>query len=232
MKLNLPKYQCVRFELRAECPVPDGEEQALQSLVAQTSHHEHDPTEPGRTDSVVGIFGSKFLVGGAHIRSLANLGLDRRDDLPWARVWLLNSVEDETLTRPPRSIKPVSLLMQAATTKFAPTAAECSAVFEYNQLEGWTSKLQLPSPVIAQVDPYGITHIEMAEFSNRDDDGVNYRIEVRQDEERGVISHTVRFEQPLDWSRRSLQRLFNHGRTISGRLMMQQGHNHYGTDTH
>ena len=223
MKLNLPNCQCARFEIRANFPISELDEETLQSLVAQTSHHDHDPTESGHSDSTVGIFGSRFVVEGSNLRSVANLGLERRDGRPWARVWLLNNMADESLPRPPRWIKPVSLLMRAALESFAPTSAECSGVFEYHSLDGWKSKLVLPVPMIVQDSPHGITHIESAEFSNRDDDGVNYRIEVQHNEERDAIVHTVRYEYPLDWSRRSLRLSLQHGRAISGHMMAREG---------
>ena len=223
MKLNLQNYQCVQFEIRAHIPISKHEEGALRSLVAQTSHHAHDPTEPGRSDSTVGIFGSRFVVEGTNLRSLANLGLERRDGRPWARVWMLNNLADKSLPRPPRSIRPVSLLMQAAIQSFEPTSANCSAVFEYHRLDGWESKFVLPVPMIIQDAPYGITHIESAEFSNRGDDGINFRIEVEHDEERDVIVHTVRYEHQLDWSRRSLRLALQRGRAISGQMMAREG---------
>ena len=225
MKLNLPRNQCLRFEIRVGFDITEHEEELFLSIINQTEHHDHRATEYGLSNSTVGIFGSRFVVEGSILRSVANLGLERREDQPWASVWLLNDLPDEPLPRPPRNIRPVSLLMQTAGSSFKPASAECTAVFQYNQLEGWVSKLVLPAPMIAQVEPHGITHIEMAEFSNRTDEGVNYRIFVRNDEESRAVRHTVQYEQSLDWSRRSLRRLLDYGREISGRLIAREGQN-------
>ena len=221
MKLSLPNYECVQFEIRAEFEISSEIEATILPVIDQTSHHSHDDDETGDGYSTVGIFGSKFVVGGVSHRAVGNLLVERRGDDLRVDVWMMNRSE-EGVTRPPRAIKPVALMMDAITKVFGAESAECSAVFEYPQSAGWASKIAFPVTLMVPAEGSGITHIESAEFSQRDDDGVHYRITVRVDAERNIIVHTVRFRTDVDWTNRSFRNSLSYAKGISGRLLVQE----------
>lgn len=77
-------------------------------------------------------------------------------------------------------------------------------------------------PLIAPVDPEGITHIESAVFSSRFGDAVRYSISVSQDADSDLIAHTVDFESTTDWSRNSMRELLSQAKSISARLLIPQ----------
>lgn len=228
MRLNLPNYDCVEFEIRGDFAVPADTESELRSVVEQTSHHEHDLVSSGVADGTVGIFGSKFVIDGISHRALGNLLVGQKDGEPWANVWLVNSTEG-SLSRPPRNIKSVSLLLSAMAKTSKPMSARCSAIFEYDPSEGWTSKIAFPIPLILPGDLSGVTHIETAEFSRRDNDGVRFRVAVSQDDQRNMLIHTVHFDADVDWSIGSFRKSLNYARTISRQLIVQEGDARDGT---
>ena len=221
MRLNLPNYECVQFEIRAEFRISSEIETTILSVIEQTSNHSHRAEEAGDYDSTVGIFGSKFVIGGIDHRAVANLSVERRGGEPWVDVWMMNRAE-EAVSRPPRDIKPVSLMVDAITRTFGAESAECSAVFEYPESGGWSSKIAFPIPLIVPAETSGITHIESGEFSQRDGDGVRYRVAVRLDAERNVIVHTVRFRNDVDWTNSSFRKSLNYAKGVSSRLLVQE----------
>lgn len=221
MRLNLPNSECVQFEIRADFGITSEIENALLPVIEQTSHHSHTAEETGDGDSKVGIFGSRFVIGGISHRAVGNLWIERKDDEPRVDVWMLNRVE-EGVSRPPRTIKPVSLMMNAIAGAFGVISAECSAIFEYPQSRGWSSKIALPATLMVPSESSGITHIESAEFSQRDGDSVRYRVAVRVDAERSVIVHTVRYRKDVDWTNGSFRRSLNYAQAVSNRLLARE----------
>ena len=190
-------------------------------VIEQTSHHSHDADDTGDGYSMVGIFGSKFVIGGVSHRSLGNLLVERRGSEHWADVWMINRAE-EAVSRPPRIIKPVTSMIDAMAGTFGTESAECSAVFEYPQSDGWASKIALPVALMVPAETSGITHIESAEFSQRDGYGVRHRVTVGLDAERHLIVHTVRFRTDVDWTNRSFRKSLTYAKGVSSKLLVQE----------
>lgn len=220
MKLNLPNYSCTRFQVRADFAVSADRYPAIRTIMEQTENHTHDSRLPGEGDTSVAIFGSKFVIGGVNHRAVGNLSATQRNDSWGLGIWVLLNKAGNDLPRPPRNLKPISVLTAAAASTFDPASVACSATFEYDTAEGHRSSIALPIPLIVSGEHEGITHIESAEFSSRDENSIRYRISVRQSANFDTIVHTVDFESTIDWSRSSIRGLLDRARTISTRLLI------------
>lgn len=185
----------------------------------QTENDTHYSRTPGDGDTTVAIFGSKFVIGGVNHRAVGNLSATQRNADWGVGIWVLLDKAGNDLPRPPRSLKPISVLTAAAASTFDPASVACSATFEYDPAQGHRSRIALPMPLIVPGEHEGITHIESAEFSSRDRDAVRYRISVRQSANSDTIVHSVDFESTIDWSRSSIRGLLDRARTISTRLL-------------
>ena len=219
MKLNLPNYGCIRFQIRADLAVSADRYPAVRAVMEQTENHTHDSRLPGGGDTSVAIFGSKFVIGGVNHRAVGNLSATQRNDDWSVGIWILLNKAGNDLPRPPRGLKPISVLTAAAANTLDPASVACSATFEYDPAQGHRSRIALPIPLIAPGEHEGITHIESAEFSSRDADAVRYRISLRQSANSDTIVHTVDFESTIDWSRSSIRGLLDRARIISTRLI-------------
>ena len=230
MKINLPNYLCIDFQIHSDFAVSRTIAAAIRSVVDQTSNHTHATTSSGVREATVGVFGSRFVSKGIRHRAIGNLAVGEKDGEPWVDIWLVNRADD-SVPRPPRAIKPVSLMSAVISEKCQPARADNVALFRYDPAEGWDSKISLPMPMLLPSDPPGITHIESAEFSRRDDEGVQYRVIVDKDVDETKILHSVSFTSTIEWSNVSFRRSLNYARTISAQLVsLKQGGGH-GTGT-
>ena len=221
MRLNLPKHNCAGFEVRADFTVPLEKDAEISKVLTQTLTHQHE-TEDGDGERTVAIFGSKFTVSDITHRAAGNLSVARRDSEIAIAIRLLNNRAPASLGRPPRDIKPLSLLLTAAKQLFEPKEVNCTATFEYSPENGYTSRVAFPVPLAISENSPGITHIERAEFSSRDDGGLHYRVFVSPDAERDTITHMVRFESTIDWTPGSVRGLLSQARDLSGRLVIRR----------
>jgi hypothetical protein len=219
MKINLPNYLCTHFEVRANFAVSDAVGEPIGSAIQQTSNHDHVATRSGLLEATVGVFGSRFSAKGIQHRAIGNLAVGHKDEEHWLDVWLVNRVEN-AVPPPPRAIKPVSLMMDVIAATCEPAKAEINAMFEYYSALGWISKIAFPIPILLPSDSPGITHIESAEFSHRDDSGVHYKLIVYKDADENKILHSASFSSEVEWNNGSFRRSLNYARTISTRLMM------------
>ena len=192
-------------------------------MIKQTEHR--TPRRAGgETGSIlVGIYGSRFRTGGLTYSAVANLVLTAADDEFDVTILMVNELADESFPRPPRTVKPVTRLLGATAGFFPAATVECNATFRYAQADGWSSKINLPIPLVATGDSEGITHIETAVFSSRNDDGMQYRIAVNRDDDQDTIEHTVIFESGMDWTAGTFRGLLRKAQAISNRLMARQG---------
>ena len=221
MKLNLPNYECVDFEIRSDFAVSTAIENTLRSVIEQTSHHGHGVISSGVRDGTVGVFGSRFVAKGVSHRAIGNLLVGQKDGEYWVDVWLVNRVED-SVSRPPRTIKPVSLLLDVVAEVCRPAMAVNNANFEYDEAAGWISKVVLPTALLLPWDAPGLTHIESVELSHRDQDGVRYRVNVDRDVERNKIIHSVNFRSEIEWTNGSFRKSLNYARTLSAQLLTKK----------
>lgn len=120
---------------------------------------------------------------------------------------------------PPRSYKPVSQLVEASGVLFGPIEVNCHAIFEYDQKQGYRSRISLPVPLINPEEADGITHIESAQFSRRDKDKIDYQIIVVKNDESETLTHSVIFESTLELNLVSVKGLVRRARQISTQLL-------------
>lgn len=223
MKLNLPNYGCIRFEIETDFSAPLDCYAGIKSVIQQTSTHVHGPVSADDVETTVAIFGSKFIIDGVSHRAVGNLSTTTRNEGLGIGVWMLINKVEGDLPRPPRGIKPISVLTNMAARMFDPARVDCSAIFEHDLAGGYRSGIALPVPLIVPDHPDGITHIESAEFSRRDNGAIRYRISLHQAVDAGMITHAVNFASEIDWSPRSIRGLLNQAGSISARLLVRTG---------
>lgn len=215
MRLNLPNYHCVQFELFSHFSIPLDKEADVQLLMNQTRTRDSDQEDNTRA----ALFVSKTSTRGVPHRVQGRLTMTRNpSDLD-----LLLSVSSSRLTAdvgiPPRVYRPVSLLVNASTELFGPIEVTCHALFEYDRREGYRSKIVLPVPLIIPGEDSGVTHIESAQFSRRENDQIDYQIIVMESEDSESLTHAVSFTSTLELNTRSVRGLVNKARLISTRML-------------
>lgn len=225
MRLNLPRYNCVRFRLSGEFSVPTDRDAELQSLMDQTATHTHDPIEGSEEGTRVAFFGSRSRVGGITHQVVGSLERALREDVLGFTLSITYARASDSLPSPPREMRPVSRLVEAASRLFGPVSVTCSTVFEYDQRKGFKSKISFPMPLIVQEETDGITHLESARFSRRVNDDIRYRISVSNPKDTDSFSHSIDFESTLELNRKSVRELLDRARLISTRLLVREGGN-------
>ena len=223
MRLDLAKHGCVHFGVRTELKADPGVTSGIRSMIEETEHRVPRRADDGANSTMVGIYGSRFRAGGLTYSAVANLVLTEAEDESDVTILMVNELADESFPRPPRRVKPVSRLLGASAGFFPTATIECNATFRYPNEDGWSSKINLPIPLVAVGDSDGITHIETAVFSSRNNDGMQYRIAVNKDDDEDTIEHTVIFESGVDWSSGAFRGLLNKAKAISNRLIVRQG---------
>ena len=218
MRLNLPKHHCVRFDLFSDFIVPTEYDADIGSFMDQT--HTHDRAEGDQPEFRTALFGSKSKIGGITHRLRGRLTKTRRQTDLNIALSLSSSRSSEDLRPPPRSFRPVSQLVDASSTLFGPILITCHAVFEYDQKQGHKSKILFPIPLLVPDEAGGITHIESAQFSRRDDDETKYQVIVDNREDSDVFVHSVTFDSNLQLSQASIRNLIDKAQSISTGLLI------------
>lgn len=221
MRLNLPNFHCIRFELFSDFSVPSDKDDDILRLMNQT--HTHDVSEEAAGNPVSALFGSRTRTGGVTHRVQGRL--TRTPHLPdlGIRLFVSSTRASDTLRPPPRGFKPVSRLVEASGELFGPIDVNCTAVFEYEQSQGYKSRISFPIPLMFQEEGNGITHIESAQFSRRDDDEIDYQVVVMNRDESDSIVHSVSFKSNCELSLASVKDLVTKARSISTQLVTQEG---------
>lgn len=223
MRLNLPNVHCREFSVESNFVVPKSTYEAIGQLMEGTLVHSHGPDDDYPEATVVAVFGSTFTVDGMLYRARANLSSsDRQDDVSVG----LRIVHDKAPTgfaRFQRGVKPVSMLVDAAAKLFGSIEFTCDALFDYDESSEYRSSLPLPIPLLAPEAPGGVTHIENAEFSRRDDTGIDYRILVLNSSDSSSVVHAVHFESVNEVTRRTIRQSLNRAHSISSRLLILTG---------
>ena len=218
MRLNLPTYDCVRFDLFSDFTVPLDRDDQIEALMDQT--HTHDLTEGGPR---IALFGSRSRTGGITHRVRGRLTKTARGTDLGIVLTVSSSMSSDNLRPPPKSYKPVSRLVEASSALFGPVSVSCHAVFEYDQRHGHKSKISLPIPLIVQEEASGVTHIESAQFSRRENEDVQYQIIVSDPQDSDFLIHSVSFDSTSELSLQSIRSLIHKARTISTQLLIPSG---------
>ena len=221
MRLNLPNYHCVQFRLTSEFSISKDRDAEIEAFMDLT--HTHDP-EPGEERGTrVALFGSRtrtkgitHQVQGRLTKTSVPTELDITLSVSSIRV-------SDQLGPPPKSYRPVTLLVESAAEFFGPVEISCSAVFNYDSELGYRSKISLPMPLMLQGGQIGVTHLESIQFSRRDNDEVDYRVIVANRDEAELFVHSVDFESTVELSRNSVRGLIDKARKISNQLLFRIG---------
>ena len=223
MRLNLPNVHCRDFNLESNFVVAKPTYEAIAQFMEKTLTHSHGPDNDHPEAMEVAVYGSTFTIEGTQYRARANLSsVDHEEDVSIA----LRIVHDKTptgFTRFRRGVKPVSMLVDAAAHLFGPIELVCDVLFEYDESSQYRSSLSLPIPILAPLVPDGVTHIENAEFSRRDDTGIDYQILVLNSSHSGSLVHAVHFESINEVTRSSIRRSLSRAHSISSRLLTLAG---------
>ena len=186
----------------------------IQALIDQTFSREDEQSV------VVAYFGSRYTIRGATHLARGRLSKSvEADDTLSIGLWLDSILATDDLPRPPRTIRPVSVLMQNFERLFGTIRVTCYAEFEYDA-ECYQSKARFPIPLIMG-DPNGATHIEQAQFSRRVDGQTEYRIGISEDA--NSVSHIVELESILRIDSKSVSRLLSRTQTISSQFVLRLG---------
>ena len=223
MRLDLPRYHCVRFGVFSEFTVSEERDTDIRSFLSQTATHSHDPVEDDEESTLESLFASRSRIGGVTHRLRFSVSRRLRRDVPNYTLSINNDRASDRLPPPPRDYRPVSVLLEAAPDLFGTVDVRCNAVFEYSESNGFRSKIIYPLPLIVQDDGDGITHIESAEFSRRDAEGIQHRILVVNSEDSDSFIHSVNFETATDLGRIGIRNLFDRARSISSQSLARTG---------
>ena len=225
MRLNLPRYHCVRFGVFSEFAASDEQDANIRSFLSQTSTHSHDSEEDDEESTLVSLFASRSKTGGVTHRLRFSVSRRLRQNVPNYTLSIDINRASDRLPPPPRGCRPVSVLVEAAPELFGIVDVRCIAAFEYSESDGFRSKISYPLPLIVQDDGDGITHIESAEFSRRDAEGIQYRILTVNSEDPVSCVHSVNFETATDLGRVGIRKLLDRARSISSQLVVKTGDN-------
>ena len=220
MRLNLPRYNCVHFSLSSEFTVSPDRDADIQTLMNQT--HTHGPVGNGERTQVA-FFGSRSKVSGVTHMVVARLAKMPQDNALNYSLTITSDRASDTLSSPPKEIRPVSRLIQSASRLLGTINVSFDTTFEYDHAKGFRSKISFPIPLMVQEEAAGITHIESAEFSRRDNDDIEYKVLVSTPEGSDSFLHFVDFRSAIELNPNSIRGLLDRARAVSTRLVVQEG---------
>lgn len=216
MRLNLPRHNCLSFSVFSQFTARADNDAEIQAFMERTIT-QSDEDEDG--DILAAFFGSVSRAGGIAHRVSGTLTKQSSCEGGGDISMMLLSERVEGIAPPPREMRSVNDLLEAASDLFGPIEVSCSALFEYERERGFSSKIPFPVPMIIQDDPDGITHIESALFSRRDADGIRYTIAAGETDDGAGIAHSVDFETTVSLDQDQVRALFNNAASISSRLV-------------
>ena len=217
MNLSLARFNCSYFSLAGSVVVPGDVDEALRELMSSTSRYE---TDDGISRSAE--FLSRYSRLGRREHSYVNVNRVVVDDGVHYLVRMLNEVRDGDGSPRPTGVKPVEFWFDFGFPMLGSFTTQCHADFEYRESDGLRSRIAFPLPITLR-DEGGITHTEAAEFSRRSDSGVEYSVIVRYSEEERTVFHSVFFSSELELDRAVVRGLRDRCRSISRRLLVQEG---------
>ena len=221
MRLNLPNHRCIQFEILSDFTASLEKDADILSLMNQT--HTHDTADDEAGNPASALFGSRARAGGVTHRVRGRLTRTPLQSDLRMRLSVSSTRASDDLRLPPREFRPVSLLVETAGSLFGPIDVSCSAVFEYDRKQGYKSKISFPIPLMFQGDENGLTHIESAQFSRRDNDEIDYQVVVMNREESDSLVHSVSFKSTVELSLTSVKDLVDRARSISTQLLIHPG---------
>ena len=212
MRLDLPRYNCVSFELHGEFTSSEDCDALFQDLMERTYVQQME-------NATAAVFASRYTVQGTTHRVQGALIRTEDDEESKLQLSIIFVLAPSSLSRPPRDIRPVSLLIGVAPSLVDEIQVDCSASFKYETSDGYRSKVTLPIALPIESDHSGVTHIESAEFSRRDGDNAQYRVAVFPPDDTDAFQYIVGFDDNLRLDPPSIRRLLSKASTISNSLV-------------
>lgn len=217
MRINLPRYNCVRFTFASEVAVSSNQDVAIQSFIEQASTHTHGPIQVGDEEITSTVFGSRSVMQGiVHLVQAGLMRTKKGNDIT-ASFRVSISKAEESISRPPKDIRPVSMLVSSLPELFGPINSEVDAVFEYTKTAGYKSLIAFPIPLV--VPTREVTHFEGAQFSKRLGDDIEYYVAVIPSEEGDSFTHLVEFKSTVELNHAGIKDLFQQSRRISTQML-------------
>ena len=220
MKLDLPRYKCTRFTLSCEGIAATTEDAAIQAFMGQTFTHFLGGLDNDSEDTRIAMFGSRRVIRGITHQVQAILARKEKDGNTTFDIGITIRKAPDVLSRPPREIKPISLFIEALPELFGCVDIEVSATFEYEDSDEKTSRFSFPMPLLVQAEGAGVTHIESAQFSRRENDEVKYNIAVVVPLDSRSFAHIVDFKSNSEINYTSIRKLFHESCSITTRFLI------------
>lgn len=221
MRLNLPNYHCVQFELTSRFAVDKEKNDEIDAFMDLT--HTHDPEPGDEGGSRVALFGARTKNRGINHRMQGRLVKTPSSEELRILLSVSSSRASDQLGPPPRDFRPVSFLVESAAALFGTTRVSCRAVFNYDEEVRYKSKIALPIPLMIQDGQGGVTHLESIQFSRREGDRVDYTVIVGINDDPHLIVHSLDFDSTIEWNIRSVREIFNKARLASQQLLIREG---------
>ena len=215
MRLNLPRHNCISFNVSSQISVSKEKEAEILAFMERTLTRT-DEDDGGLITAA--LYGSASRAGGIPHRLTGVLTVQSYEDGGEVSLMAM-SERGERMAAPPREMQSVNDLMDAVPDLFGPIEVSCSALFEYEREKGYSSKIPFPIPLIMPDAPNGITHIESAQFSRRDANGLVYLIAVGESDDGDGIAHSLDFETVASLDQNRIRELFSDAASISSRLV-------------
>ena len=214
MRLDLPRHNCVSFELQGELTPLGDSDASFQDLMELTYAQRIE-------NDTLAIFASRYVIRGTIHKVQGVIVRIEDGEESNFQVSIAVTRASSSLPRPPRTMRPVSRLLEVASDLFDKVNASCTASFEYKSSEGYRSRVVLPIVLPIEPDRSGVTHIESAQFSRRDGDSVEYRVAVLPSDDFDGFLHVVNFDDSIPLDQASIRGLLTKAGSFSNSLVTE-----------
>lgn len=133
----------------------------------------------------------------------------------------------EKWPKPPKSVKSAEKLAMLLNEEAQECLLECDARFIYEQKNGWNSVIEIPIAVPQKEGGQRFTHIEAIRLSKREQDDIQYSVEIQRTRS-GDVSHWVKFRELSKGSieKEAPQRILERCSGLSKSLVRQEEEKH------
>ena len=224
MRLDLIRHNCVHFYLTGEVEVTRAQMSEVQDFMSQTLVQHFDSAD-SPNDLQVAVFGTRSKMRDGIYSILGSLARSSDENDLIVRFAMAYNIASDGFPSPPRSVRPVSVLVDNVSQLLGLFSVNCESVFEYRLSDGYNSKIQFPLPLLLPDATGGITHIESAEFSSRSDEGIRHKVSVVPHPEEDTVEHVINLDRDTPLNRTAIRTLFDENVLVSSRLVECLGEN-------
>ena len=196
----------------------------VQDFMSQTLVQHFDSAD-SPNDLQVAVFGTRSKMRDGIYRIRGSLACSSDENNLIVSFAMAYDIASDGFPAPPRSVRPVSVLVDNVYQLLGSFSVNCVSVFEYRLSDGYNSKIQFPLPLLLQDTAGGITHIESAEFSSRSDEGILHKVSVVPHPEEDTVEHVINLDTDIPLNRATIRTLFDETALISSRLVERLGEN-------